>query len=195
MAALIALMLPACGSSTRASSNPPKHTASTKPAPPRTTIGTLPVITETTVTVPATVAPGPTGSAPANSAPTWFQTPTGNIGCRVEGDSIRCDIRQAHKAVAKAADCATPSTTRNRTRGASTVPQRTGLPSFKVTSNGTKGEATCDSESVMGGEKVRRYPARASVGSNVCDITSDGVDCRNGEGHGFFLSKESYRLF
>ncbi len=114
-----------------------------------------------------------------------FATPTGNIVCLLVGkgsgatsDYVRCTIRQkAWVGPARPASC--------------DLDYGTDL----AVSTG-RGEFTCAGDTVLGipGQATLGYGTTVRMGQAACDIDSNGVTCRAGS-HGFFMSKENYRLF
>jgi hypothetical protein len=57
------------------------------------------------------------------------------------------------------------------------------------------GTFACNSDTVERPEVPMPYGRRVISGSMSCDVVPEGVTCRSTEGHGFFLSRESYRIF
>jgi len=112
------------------------------------------------------------------TAPTWFSTPTGNISCAVMADSARCDIvERVWQPPSRPVDCPLDW-------GSSLVATASGTASF-----------ACNSDTVYRPEVPMPYGRRVVSGSMSCDVVPEGVTCRSTEGHGFFLSRESYRIF
>lgn len=112
------------------------------------------------------------------TSPTWFSTPTGNISCAVMADSARCDIvDRAWAPPTRPTDC----------------PLDWG--SSLVVSVTQAGKFACNSDTVFRPEVPMPYGRRVTNGAMSCDVVAEGVTCRSSAGHGFFLSKESYRLY
>jgi hypothetical protein len=116
--------------------------------------------------------------APA-AALVGFHTPTGNIGCVVSVTSARCDIRHHSWTPPPApASC-------DLDWGNAIALDRRG-----------KGGFICAGDTALG------FPRRLDYGESVrrgrfrCTSLSTGVRCVNRRnGHGFRLSRESYRFF
>ncbi len=115
-----------------------------------------------------------------------FATPTGNIVCVLVGkgigaasDNVRCTIRQkAWSSPARPASCELDYGT-----------------DLEVSSPG-RGEFTCAGDTILGmsGQATVGYGTTVRMGQAACEVDSNGVTCRAGS-HGFFIAKESYRLF
>ena len=112
-----------------------------------------------------------------------FETPSGNIGCIMgSGYGARCDIQN-----------------KDWSRG----PRPAGCPTEVDWGQGLivgkrgKGHIVCAGDTALnnGGGKLD-YGKSKSVGRFKCTSRTSGVTCRNTRnGHGFFISKQSYRLF
>lgn len=138
--------------------------------------GSGPTTTSTSTSTAA--APTTPTSLTVVTAPTWFSTPTGNISCAVMADYARCDIvDRSWTPPTKPADCPLDW-------GSSLVASATQAARF-----------ACNSDTVYRPEVQMPYGRRVTSGSMSCDVVPEGVTCRSIDGHGFFLSKESYRLF
>jgi len=113
-------------------------------------------------------------------ADVWtFNTPSGNIECSVgegfDGSDIICSIFKRS--------------------GPSSVPQMTGCP----LSRGIKVEMlhrgyvsmTCIGAGAraFGGQSVAEYGVTGNFSGITCHSSTKGLDCRNQDGHGFFLSR------
>jgi len=135
--------------------------------------------TSTTQPSPSTTAaPTTTTSLVVITSPTWFSTPSTNISCAVSADSARCDIvERTWTPPAKPADC----------------PLDWG--SSLVVGAGQVARFACNSDTVYRPEVQVPFGRRVVDGSMSCDVVTEGVTCRADDGHGFFLSRESYRLF
>lgn len=112
-----------------------------------------------------------------------FQSPSHNIGCylsKQQGGSVRCDIREhSWTAPPKPAYC--------------DVDWGGGL---QVGSK-RRGSIVCAGDTVLDpGSPVLAYGKASAVGKIVCRSSEAGVRCSNTQsGHGFFVSRERYRLF
>lgn len=111
-----------------------------------------------------------------------FLTPSGNIGCITFSGYLRCDI--AHKS------WRARRTGRSRcplVRGDSLVMRGTGRPLW-----------TCHGDTVLmplGSEPTLPYGKTWRSGPFTCRSRITGLTCTNRSGHGFFLSRQSYRVF
>jgi uncharacterized protein DUF6636 len=137
------------------------------------TTATTPGMTQTTTeTAPSD---GPTAALHP------LKTPSGNIGCQLDVNFVRCDIRDR--------DWPQP-------------PKPAGCPADSDWGQGVEMDAEGEGQIVCAGDTaldegapVLDYGASDQSGSITCQSETAGVTCRNGSGHGFFLSKQSYRFF
>ena len=119
-------------------------------------------------------------AAPA-SASEFFSSPSRNISCDLDAQSVRCDIgRRNWKITTPPAGCPSDSDF--------------GQGLF-VTRAGNRGRVVCAGDTALGARRVLPYGRSVTVGRITCMSRSTGMTCRNGRGHGFFLSRESFRLF
>ena len=142
---------------------------STTTSPPSTS-------TSSVATSPTT-APSPTTTLVEVTAPDWFSTPSGNISCAMRADWVRCDIVQ------RAWNPPTKPTSCILDWGPAVGLDRSGPARF-----------LCVSDTVYRPEVTVAYGTRVRQGAMSCDVTTDGVTCRDDAGHGFSLSREAYRL-
>ena len=143
----------------------------------------------------ATTAPSTTIGAGAPRTPTGggttttqgpdlniasFKTPSSNIGCYVSADATRCDVREHTWAPPpKPPSC-------DLDWGSGIQISGTAKPEFVCA-----GDTALDPASTVLG-----YGQRTRQGSIVCTSEAAGVTCTNeGSGHGFFLSRDSYKIF
>lgn len=120
------------------------------------------------------------------AADVWtFNTPSGNIECSVgegfDGSDIICSIFKRS--------------------GPAAVPQMAGCP----LNHGIKVEMldrgyvsmTCLGASARGygGQSVADYGVTGQFGGITCHSSTKGLDCRNQDGHGFFLSKATQKAW
>ena len=122
-----------------------------------------------------------------------FHTPSRNIYCAYapsfEGyaPSIRCDIRvRQWRPPRKPASCS--------------VDYGQGLSLTAVPKPGQKGagraSVVCAGDTVLGLRgPALAYGSRFARGGIACLSRVTGLTCRNAAGHGFFLSRQRYRLF
>jgi hypothetical protein len=139
---------------------------------------------------PSTPPPTPTPSPTPAPAPiiahgtTTFRTPSGNIAC-VMSDAggtpltARCDIgSRTWKAPKKPKDCE--------------LDYGNGV----IVEDGKKARFTCAGDTILHQGRELPYGQKVRLGVLVCDIETAGVTCTNDVSeHGFFLSKQSVRLF
>jgi hypothetical protein len=111
-----------------------------------------------------------------------FQSPSHNIGC-VVGSSYgaRCDIaHRSWKPPARPKSC----------------PSFTGYGQGLIVGKTGPGHVICAGDTALTQGGVLAYRHSRSVGRFTCTSQTSGMTCRNRRtGHGFFLSKDSYRLF
>ncbi len=117
-------------------------------------------------------------SEPALAAGFAFQTPSKNIGCLGGSGGLRCDIGQK--------DWQSPRRPKSchLAYGDSLAMSATGRP-----------EWTCHGDTVRHEGSILPYGTTARFGAFTCISRSIGLTCTNRSGHGFFLSRQSYRLF
>lgn len=110
-----------------------------------------------------------------------FQTPSGNIGCVLSnrfGTQARCDIaKHSWNAPAKPASC--------------DLDYGSGL------FIGARGRAhvLCAGDTALHQGPKIAYGRTVRLTPFACKVSTSGIRCRNAHGHGFFLSRQSYRLF
>jgi hypothetical protein len=135
---------------------------------------------ETTVTVQETVEATEVAEPPAEGTqgPRYFQTPSGNIGCYIDSKHARCDIRE-------------------REWKPTPPPQPCELDYGQgIVVSADHAEFICAGDTSLGGPKTLGYGETAQRGAFVCDSEEDGVTCSHTDnGHGFFISRESFRIF
>ena len=173
--AALALTLAGCSSGGGKKTASPTTTATT--APESTVVAGAP---KEPVASAVTTSVGPTTTRPPDVALTTFKTPSGNIGCVLSPQGVRCDIGQfSYTPTPKPANC-----------------QLDWGAAMEIPPQGP-GNFICHGDTVMDSSaSVVAYGARARQGSIVCDSEEAGVTCTNeGSGHGFFLSRNSYRFF
>ena len=114
---------------------------------------------------------------------TFFQSPTGNIGCMAivrEISEIRCDLRQL-----------TPSFTRR--------PADCDLDwgdSFAIGANDRKGSLVCHGDTVFDqNAAVLDYGLNAAFGPFTCTSAKTGMTCTNASGQGFSIARASQSVF
>jgi hypothetical protein len=126
------------------------------------------------VLAPSQLAAGATLRLPT------FKTPSGNIVCAYYNRSLRCDIRS----------------------GLSPKPSRPrGCPSYTdfgqgLTLGPRRAAVVCAGDTVLGeASPALAYGRVWRRGPITCRSRITGLTCKNTLGHGFFLSRGSWRLF
>jgi hypothetical protein len=110
----------------------------------------------------------------------FFQSPSGNIGCVVGGGLARCDILE---------------------HTWPTPPKPEGCPvdygNGVIVLGGHPGEYTCAGDSVFSpSAPVLGYGEKITKNRFTCTSKTSGMRCANrNSGHGFFLSRQTVRLF
>ncbi len=144
-------------------------------------------VTERTVTeVPppgtttTTTSGGETTAATHGPALSSFRSPSANIGCAMSARSVRCDIRE---------------------RTWSPPPNPPDCPvdygqGVEVSTVGS-GHLVCAGDTTLNpSAPVLGYGRSTAAGSLSCVSSEAGIACRNsGSGHGFFISRQAYRVY
>ena len=113
-----------------------------------------------------------------------FRTPSGNIGCAYahfsgEAPYLRCDIRSGLKPRPR------PSRPCDGEYGDSLSMAGTG-----------RAHPICHGDTTFDpAARVVRYGTSIRLAPFACTSRVTGLTCTNASGHGWFLSRESYRLF
>jgi hypothetical protein len=132
--------------------------------------------------VMAVVAAALAVTAPAASARVkFFQSPSGNIGCVVGGGIARCDILEhSWTPPPKPSSCIDL----DYGNGVEVI-------------GGHPGEYTCAGDTVFSpSAPVLQYGDKITKNRFTCTSKTSGMRCANrNSGHGFFLSRETVRLF
>ncbi|HZS94681.1 MAG TPA: DUF6636 domain-containing protein [Chloroflexota bacterium] len=115
---------------------------------------------------------------PARAASPSFRTPSGNIGCEAFNGYLRCDIGQK--------DWRSP-------RRPASCPLAYG-DSFTMTAK-RRPIWTCHGDTALHLGGALRYGHTWRRGPFTCTSRITGLTCTNQRGHGFFLSRQSYRIF
>lgn len=109
-----------------------------------------------------------------------FTSPSGNIGCLLADDIVRCDIASRDwEPPPRPADC--PDFT-DYGQGISLSP--TGPAAF-----------VCAGDTTLGSGPVLQFGQFQAGGGMSCDSEPSGIRCSNSDGHGFVISREAYQLF
>jgi hypothetical protein len=182
VACVTALVLIGCGGGTKTvtkvETQGTASTSGTSSTP--TTETTVTATTPSATTVTATTAvPRPT--AGGNHGPHYFETPSHNIGCFVSAHDARCDVRRhSWSPPPEPKYCIKAGV--DWGGGLAVGPHRA--------------EFVCAGDTTLGGPAVLGYRHTTQRGSIVCASARAGMTCTNGaNGHGFFVSRDSYRLF
>jgi hypothetical protein len=128
----------------------------------------------------------PTASAAAavpagNHGPHYFETPSHNIGCYLDSQSVRCDIRER--------DWTPPAKPKYCIKAGVDWGQGVAVGDHRAS-------IVCAGDTTLGGPGLLGYGHSARRGPIYCISRSAGISCRNADtGHGFFLSRARYRLF
>ena len=130
--------------------------------------------------IAAAVAIAASLAAAQPAAASFFQSPSGNIGCAITKKGVRCDIGQrSWKPPPKPASCP--------------VDWGNGV------TLGRRGRArfTCAGDTVLhAGGRTLAYGSSIRRGRFKCLSRKSGMRCRNRRnGHGFLLSRERVRRF
>ena len=121
--------------------------------------------------------PGPYGDR--QSGITFFVSPSGNIGCAMSKESVRCDVKShTYQDPKPSADC------QDLEYGDS------------ITLDGDSAATwTCHGDTVFGTDSELPYDASITLGPFRCDSAQAGVTCSNEDsGHSFTLARERYEL-
>ena len=111
---------------------------------------------------------------------TGFTSPSGNIGCYISADHVRCDIRERiWTPPAKPASCN----------------ENTGWGQGLELNAGERAGFVCAGDTALAGGKPLAYGDTIQAGTISCDMTGSGVACYDAStGDGFELSREGYGL-
>ena len=148
-------------------------------------------VTETTTGEPATEPTSTAteetttsdGEAPASDREvtelTGFSSPSGNIGCFIDRESVRCDIAERNWEPPKApASCE--------------LDYGQGI---QLSAGGEAGFVCAGDTALEGGEELP-YGSSISAALLRCESTETAITCRDVEtGRGFSLSREAYEIF
>lgn len=179
----IALGAVACGGSKGKSdgASSSSTTASLQLPPPRDKppAGGPDSTTSTTGSTGSTAPSSSTTAAPVGDhGPEQFQSPSGNIGCFVDASGARCDIRQR-------------SWTPPPKPAACDLDYGQGI---EVSSD--HADFVCAGDTTLGAGPPLPFGSSSQRGVFICESASAGMTCHETRhGHGFFISRESFRLF
>ena len=119
------------------------------------------------------------GATAAAARSTFFHTPSGQIYCvyHTGPTLLRCDTGY-----------------RTRFSGKKTCRHGDYGQAFGMSPQG-RARALCVSDSTHAGRRVLRYGMKRHFGPFTCTSRRTGLTCSNKSGHGWFLSRESQKLF
>ena len=112
------------------------------------------------------------------AADVWsFNTPSGNIECWVGEDfggaDIECTIYQRSAPMAQFPAC----------------PVHRGISVAMLNRGGVNVTCIPEGKRPLGAQDVAQYGVTGNFGGFTCLSSRKGLDCRNEDGHGFFLSR------
>lgn len=175
----------ACGGSSGSKDKAANATTTTTAAlslpPPRDkppAPGTADSSTSTSTSTSSTPASSTTAAPVGDHGPQQFQSPSGNIGCFIDASGARCDIGQRSWAPPpKPASC--------------DLDYGNGI---EVSSD--HADFVCAGDTTLGSGPPLPFGSSAQRGVFICESASTGMTCHETRhGHGFFLARESFRLF
>lgn len=118
-------------------------------------------------------------SASAASSYVHFLSPSHNIGCYLTKDQARCDVLKRDWTIPRPKGCPTEL---DYGFGATLTPRG-------------KGRSGCASDSALGSGPTLKYGKSISHFGFTCTSSTAGIRCGNRAGHGFFLSRQRYKLY
>lgn len=118
-------------------------------------------------------------SSSASSSFVSFQSPSRNIGCYLAPGQARCDALKREWTIPRPAGCPADL---DYGFGAT------------LTSRG-RGRSVCAGDSALSSGPILRYGKSISRFGFKCTSSTAGMRCRNRAGHGFFLSRQRYKLY
>lgn len=112
---------------------------------------------------------------------TGFTSPSGNVGCMIDVDYVRCDILQRDwEPPPRPADC----------------PSFTGYGQGITLSPGSPAEFVCAGDTALAGGPALEYGESVSGGPIRCTSSPSGMTCRESVGgHGFSIAREGYQIY
>jgi hypothetical protein len=145
-------------------------------AAPSTTATSEPTTTITTAATSTTTAPAATTSSVKVRTLREWRSPTGNIVCGSGKFGVGCTIEQREWTPPRTEPCP-------------------GMWSLFLGTDGTA-DFTCETTNPVIDPPVLSYGEASYVGDVECVSRQDGMTCSHRPtGHGFFVSRQSYRLF
>jgi hypothetical protein len=166
-AALLALAIAGCGGSDKTVTETQTQAATAS--------------TPTTTSAAAAGAGAAVQLAAGNHGPHYFETPSHNIGCYLSAHDVRCDIRQR--------DWSPPPEPHYCVKAG--VDWGQGIAVGK-----NRASFVCAGDTSLGGPGLLGYGHSARRGDIGCLSQAVGITCKNtANGHGFFMSRGSYKIF
>jgi hypothetical protein len=117
--------------------------------------------------------------APRDVESLQFMMPSGNLGCHIDVEFVRCDIlKKSWEAPPQPADCEL-----DWGQSLSVGAEEAGF--------------SCAGDTVLGpDEETLAYGSSVQAGDFICESSSANVRCWNdATGHGFTLARERYEIF
>lgn len=110
---------------------------------------------------------------------TGFTSPTGNIGCYIDRENVRCDIQdRSWEPPPAPSDCK--------------LDYGQGI----TLSAGAEPEFVCAGDTALGGGEELAYGQSIAAGLLRCESEESGMTCTDSEtGRGFTISQDAYKLF
>lgn len=122
-------------------------------------------------------------AGPARADVWSFNTPSGNIECwvgeEVSSSDLTCTIFQRNAPMAQFTAC----------------PVHRGITAFMGNRGGVDVTCAPQGERPVGGQHVADYGVTGQFGGFSCHSSRKGLECRNQDGHGFFLSRAVQTAF
>ncbi|WP_345377915.1 serine/threonine-protein kinase [Pseudonocardia yuanmonensis] len=151
-------------------------------APPAPPTAAPPATSSAAAATSATPTAAPSEDVRVSTEPAGLSSPSGNIACYLQPNSVRCDIAQAEW---------DPTTVPERPPGCEGV----WGDSLQITGT-DRADFTCHTDTVFGTGPILDYGRSLRVGDVTCTSRQTGVECRVGtSGRGFSLSRTAYQLF
>lgn len=127
----------------------------------------------------ALVAMWSLGTPAAAADVVGFTSPSGNIGCILAEDLVRCDVAERDWAPpARPADC----------------PEYTDYGQGIALGPAGPARFVCAGDTALGSGPALPYGQFQAGGGMSCTSEPSGMRCSNSDGHGFTISRQSYTL-
>lgn len=109
-----------------------------------------------------------------------FTSPSGNIGCILTDEMVRCDIAsRSWDPPPRPADC----------------PDFTGYGQGITLSPTGPAAFVCAGDTTLGSGPALPFGQYEAGGGMSCNSEPSGMRCSNSDGHGFVLAREAYQVF